>query len=59
MRKPTERQEEYWENVLRDHRLGMGRGSTSKLVYSGDLNTLEEQEKDITGRVKPSGAGPD
>jgi hypothetical protein len=60
---------EYWETVLQSHGLGMRRGEAphidalSRVLFVGGVNELEgieEQElRDSTGRVKPSGKGPD
>jgi hypothetical protein len=55
-RKPTKRQQDYWDQVLQDHRLGMGRGTTSKLEYWGDSKDLDVQSQRVTdksGRRKP------
>ncbi len=58
-RKPTKRQQDYWEQVLIDHRLGMGRGTSSKVDYVGDSRDLDvEQSQAVTkksGRKKPKG----
>jgi hypothetical protein len=61
--KPTKEHREYWEQVLHDHRLGMGRGRSSKVDYYGGSQELDLTEKEVvskkTGRVNPSGAGPE
>ena len=38
---PTKEDKEFWENVLHDHHLGMGRGRRKWLVYGH-----EDQNKD-------------
>jgi len=66
MRKPSKRQLEHWEEVLHDHKLGMGQGIGGKtkdgravVNYAGtltDLGVIEEQEFGrVAGRVKPKG----
>jgi hypothetical protein len=61
--KPTKEEKEYWEQVLHDHRLGMGRGKSSKVDYFGGTQELDLTEKEIvskkTGRVKPPGMAPE
>jgi hypothetical protein len=61
--KPTKEDRDYWEQVLHDHRLGMGRGRSSKVDYYGGSQELYLTEKkaisEKTGRVDPSGAGPE
>lgn len=65
MRKPTKSQQEYWDNVLHDHRLGMDRGTkvgSKKLEYRGDTNDLDvvqSQEIAKVGSQKPKGHGPE
>ncbi len=63
LKKPTKEQTEYWEQVLHDHRLGMGRGRSSKVDVIGgqeDLYGAEQRRaaKKI-GRVRPDGAEPE
>jgi hypothetical protein len=56
-RKPTKRQQDYWEKVLIDHRLGMGRGTSSKVDYVGTSADLDIEQSQNTnkksGRKKP------
>jgi hypothetical protein len=65
MQKPTKRQQEYWDNVLSEHNLGLDRGRAGKsqengkrrLNHIGNDRDLEiEISKIITkklGRKKP------
>lgn len=62
--KPTEEETEYWNQVLHDHRLGMGRGKSTKVDYLGGENELKSAEHDLVirkkgRRVKPTGAAPE
>lgn len=61
-RKPTKRQQDYWEQVLLTHRLGMGRGTSSKVDYKGTSKDVDDAyTKEIgeqSGRKKPEGKGP-
>ena len=58
---------EYWERVLKDHRLGIYRGrNTEKLSLRGGLSDLERVESEraeerlFGGRkVRPKGAKPE
>jgi hypothetical protein len=60
---------EYWERVLQSHGLGMRRGEAphlddlSRVLFVGGANELEgieeEELRNSTGHVKPSGKGPD
>lgn len=55
--KPTKRQQEYWDNILHDHKLGAGRGRSTLVDYRGDSNDLNGIESQVvskkTGRKKP------
>jgi hypothetical protein len=61
--KQLKRQQEYWNRVLLGHHLGMGRGTSSLVDYSGGFGDLDlKQSQKISkriGRVKPKGNGPD
>lgn len=54
----------YWSKVLKTHGLGMDRGaSTHKISLRGGINELvvveKEEYEQESGRVRPSGRGPD
>jgi hypothetical protein len=55
----------YWDKVLKTHGLSMSAGAvpSRKVSFVGGLNNLvsvEEQDiKEESGKVKPSGNGPD
>ena len=57
IRKPTKRQQQYWDNVLHDHNLGMDSGDGSsktsgkrRVEYAGGLNELEIIESQEFGK---------
>lgn len=56
---------EYWNRVLKSHGLSMSAGSVPSRKVSfvgglGNLVSVEEQDiKEESGKVKPSGHGPD
>ena len=58
-KKPTLEQQEYWDNILHDHRLGMGRGKSAKIEYVGGDEGVRSAERKMfsknAGRVKPKG----
>jgi hypothetical protein len=41
---PSKEDKEFWEKVLHDHRLGMGRGRRNWLVYGHDDFDLDTDE---------------
>lgn len=55
--KPTKQELRYWEQVLHDHRLGMGRGRSTKVDFvGGDSDLLVTEHKVVAkkvGRKKP------
>ena len=61
--KPTPEELRYWNKVLHDHRLGKGRGRSSKVDYVGGGEELTGAERRIVskkaGAVKPKGAKPE
>lgn len=57
---------EYWEKVLHDHHLGLGRAKSDKLSFVGNSQDLERievarsEEATYGGRkVRPRGAKPE
>lgn len=71
MRKATKRQQDFWEDVLSQHNLGLDRGRAGKsqedgkrrLNHIGDEQDLEREVRRIInkkiGRVTPKGKGPE
>lgn len=58
--KPSKEELEYWDRVLHDHRLGVGRGRRKWLVYGhNDLQLDEADESHDKRKVSPSGAKPE
>ncbi len=61
--KPTSKQEQYWDQVLHDHRLGMGRARSESIEYVGGEEGVRLAEQRLVskraGRTRPKGAGPD
>lgn len=52
--------QDYWEKILKDDGLGMGRGAPKWLSYRNNLVKTEEiEEARQTGKVRPKGPGPD
>lgn len=58
--KPSKEELSYWENVMHDHRLGMGRGRRKWLSYGHvDLQLDEAGHIDDRRKVVPPGAKPE
>jgi hypothetical protein len=48
------RSQEYWNRLLAQDKLSLSQGENPKLVYSADLEKLEEiTTGDRTGRIRP------
>ena len=45
--KPTDEDLKYWEKVLHDHRLGMGRGRRNWMVYGHDYLDGDENNESL------------